>query len=375
MVNNTFHRRRCGGGNTTTRMSSSSSSSSSIPSWLISLCLLISIGSCVVISLGGKNNDIHSVGAFVSAFPINHRLQPKRYHHHTANTNFMSIPHRSGVDTLFYHKEKRNLWHRNNNLLTLSLQKGWLASEGDNNDDGDDNYNDYDDDDIEKLRNKDGLVTREMLQRDMLQDPQVKRKRKKKNGGTGYKPLDNRDHLPFAVRQMTPDPYTHPQIKKANRSKVTKTKKSDLDLQLTPSKLYEKKTSSANKRKKKNKNGDTATDNDDDDNDLGTLLGEFKLDKSTTSGDIIVIGEREYLVQKARSQYKYAGGQRFVMVRKVLEVKEVARVQKEEFIMRQYKNSGDDGTAGVGTVSTISNDNASSSSSSSPSSQGGDDFQ
>jgi hypothetical protein len=72
-----------------------------------------------------------------------------------------------------------------------------------------------------------------------------------------------------------------------------------------------------------------------------TLLGEFQLDKSTTSGDVIVVGDREYRVEKARCQYKYAGGRRFVMVRKVLEVKEVTRVFKEEALMRQFNQSGD----------------------------------
>ena len=69
------------------------------------------------------------------------------------------------------------------------------------------------------------------------------------------------------------------------------------------------------------------------------MLGEFKLDKSTTSGDVIVIGDKEFQVQTARCQYRYAGGQRFVMVRKILEVKEVTRVAKEESLMRNYKKS------------------------------------
>jgi hypothetical protein len=159
------------------------------------------------------------------------------------------------------------------------------------------------------------MVTREMLHRDLLGDPQVKRKRK--NGkGEGFKTLDNRDHLPFAVKKITPDPYTHPETKQLQARK-TRQKKTDLDHQLTDSRLY---TTS--------KKGDSST-----------LLGEFKLDKSTTSGDVIVIGEKEFEVQKASCQYKYAGGRRFVMIRKVLEVKEVTRVQKEEFLLQQYQNS------------------------------------
>lgn len=149
-----------------------------------------------------------------------------------------------------------------------------------------------------------------MFQRDLLEDPKVKRKRK--NGS--YKPLDNRDHLPFAVKKLTPDPYTHPEIKKDKR-KTAKTKKTDLD-RLANSRLFQE-----------NDEGST------------TLLGEFKLDKSTTSGDVIVIGDQEFQVQTARCQYRYAGGQRFVMVRKILEVKEVTRVAKEESLMRNYKKS------------------------------------
>jgi hypothetical protein len=159
------------------------------------------------------------------------------------------------------------------------------------------------------------MVTREMLHRDLLADPQVKRKRK--NGkGEGYIPLDNRDHLPFAVKKITPDPYTHPETKQL-QAKKTRQKKTDLDRQLTDSRLY---TTS--------REGDTST-----------LLGEFKLDKSTTSGDVIVIGEKEYQVQNARCQYKYAGGQRFVMIRKVLDVKEVTRVQNEALLLQQYQRS------------------------------------
>ena len=173
---------------------------------------------------------------------------------------------------------------------SLNLQKGWFVPDSDEDDE---------------------LVTREQFQRNLLGDPKVKRK--KKNGQ--YKPMDNRDHLPFAVKKITPDPYTHPEIKKDKR-KSAKTKKSDLDHHLTSSRLFTE-----------NDSGDT------------TLLGEFKLDKSTNCGDVIMIGEREYLVQKARCQYKYAGGKQFVMVRKVLEVKEVTRVQKEEFLTQQFEMS------------------------------------
>lgn len=156
----------------------------------------------------------------------------------------------------------------------------------------------------------DQLITRELFQRELLEDPIVKRKRK--NGR--YKPIDNRDHLPFEVKKITPDPYTHPELKKDKR-KSAKTRKSDLERHLTKSRLF--------------------TESDDGDS---TLLGEFKLDKSTTSGDVIMIGEKEFQVQKARCQYKYYSG-RFVMLRKILEVKELTRVAKEDFLMQQYERS------------------------------------
>ena len=70
-------------------------------------------------------------------------------------------------------------------------------------------------------------------------------------------------------------------------------------------------------------------------NDPATILGEFQLDKSTTSGDIICISDRTYKVEKARCQYKYAGGQRFVMVRKILEVKEITRAIQEAQLEKQ----------------------------------------
>lgn len=170
-----------------------------------------------------------------------------------------------------------------------------------------------DDDDEHDEGGNNGLVTKEMLLRDMLADPQVRRKKGK---GQGYKPLDNRDHLPFAVKQITPDPYTRPEVKKQRQHK-SKVKKSDLELQLMSSRLV------------------TLTNESDEDNDVSTLLGEYQLDKTTTSGDIIVLGHRHYKVERARCQYKYAGGQRFVMCRKILEVKEITRSIQEAELERQ----------------------------------------
>lgn len=213
----------------------------------------------------------------------------------------------------------------------LSLQKGWLDNEEDDDED------------------EDGLVTREDFNRDMLgMEPNVKRKNRK---GKGYKPLDNRDNLPFLVRTETPDdPYKNRYQKEKEQQrrkdkKGSQSRKTDLDRQMlastrrkihkntkgkkeitTPSRLVET-------RSKKKNNGD------DENKSMTTVLGEFELDKSTTSGDVIILGEKEYRVETARCQYKYAGGKRFVMVRKILEVKELTRVQNEENLLRQYNLS------------------------------------
>lgn len=200
----------------------------------------------------------------------------------------------------------------------LSLQKGWLNNENDD---------------------EDGLVSREDFNRDMLgMEPKVKRKARR---GKGYKPLDNRDHLPFSVRKETPDdPYKNRFQKEKERelqknSKRFRSKKTDLDRHMLASNTKSKKDSTApsrlvERRSKKKNNGN------DDSKSMMTVLGEFELDKSTTSGDVIVLGEKEYRVETARCQYKYAGGKRFVMVRKILEVKELTRVENEEVLMRQF---------------------------------------
>jgi hypothetical protein len=183
--------------------------------------------------------------------------------------------------------------------LELRLQKGWFVPDNEMED--------------ENQEEDGGLVTREMLNRDLLADPQAKRKKRK---GQGYKPLDNRDRLPFSVKQVTPDPYTRPEVKKQRQRQLkSKAKRSDLEHQLLSSRLTVK--------------------NDD----ASTLLGEFQLDKTTTSGDIIVVANRHYRVETARCQYKYVGGHRFVMCRKILEVKEITRSIQEAELERQLAAS------------------------------------
>lgn len=168
------------------------------------------------------------------------------------------------------------------------------------------------------------IITKEMFLRDMLQDPQVLKKKKKKNGGT-YQPMDNRDHLPFVVQVMQPDPYTKRQViqekarqrTKEENAKSTKKRKSKAPPGVT--------SSIASSLQLQQQDGSTQ------------ILGEFALDKSTTSGDWILIGDIEYQVTSAKCQYKYAGGKRFVMVRKILQVKEIRRLEQEAQLLRQLQ--------------------------------------
>lgn len=151
------------------------------------------------------------------------------------------------------------------------------------------------------------VVTKEMFLRDMLQDPVVKRKKK-----SSYKVLDNRDSLPFAVEIATPDPYTHPEVKRKNAAKNKVSRKKDAVENAISSSLYYE--------------GDQK-------------IGDFMLDKHTTTGDVLEVADVQYKVVRHKCQYKYAGGKRFVMVRKILQVKEIGRLQTEEYLQRQLDNA------------------------------------
>ena len=77
------------------------------------------------------------------------------------------------------------------------------------------------------------------------------------------------------------------------------------------------------------------------DGSLDQILGEFALDKATNCGDVIDVGNgMEYQVQKARCQYKYVGGKKFVMTRKILEVKEMKRILVEKEVKQLFENDG-----------------------------------
>lgn len=196
------------------------------------------------------------------------------------------------------------------------------------------------------------LVTKEMFLRSLLADedaaaptstalpaktpsssPLVKRETKKGKAPSTkpYRVLDNRDSLPFAIQLATPDPYTHPELKRRRAAKVKKRSSAVEHSPLVASRLYASSSNDKNNRSGVGARSELA--------DGETLLGEFQLDHHTTTGDVLQIGDTEYKVLKHRCLYKYAGGKRFVMVKKVLHVKEVGRVQTEELLARQWAQS------------------------------------
>lgn len=165
------------------------------------------------------------------------------------------------------------------------------------------------------------LVTKEDFMREMLRDPEVivkKKKSKKTKHSKPYKVLDNRDLLPFSVNLQTPDPYKHPDLKRKEAKKHKRPKDTIEDH--VSSRLY------------RSESNQKDTDNS------KTLLGDFSLDKHTTTGDRLIIDNIEYKVLRHRCQYKYAGGQQFVMIRKILEVKEVERLSVERNLKRVFQS-------------------------------------
>ena len=161
-------------------------------------------------------------------------------------------------------------------------------------------------------------------------------------------PSDNRDQLPFVVQLITPDPYTRPEVAKERARKNTERDRQQ---------QQQTRRNNQNNNPRRSSGGTTAprisaslfeTTKSSSNNDKPTVtaLGEFILDQSTTCGDIVVVGEQSYLVQTAKCQYKYAGGKRFDMVRKILHVKPIRRVQVEAVLQRSLQQTSkyfDDG--------------------------------
>lgn len=152
-------------------------------------------------------------------------------------------------------------------------------------------YSSSDDDD-------DDLVTKEQFLRDMLSPESARRKKK---GSKEYKPHDNRDALPFIVKVKTPHPYTRSEDMleeaKYNSEMAKRGKKSKIDgkkisnLVGMDARSYNNAISASISVRRK-------------DGSLYKVLGQFELDKNTNCGDTIQVGEREFEVVTARSQFK-----------------------------------------------------------------------
>ena len=141
------------------------------------------------------------------------------------------------------------------------------------------------------------------------------------------------------MKVTTPDPYTN------NEAMAKKARKNTAEL---PKGYKAKKNKKNSSNRRHNLIGMDGVDSIKSsifkrkkDGSLDQVLGEFALDKATNCGDIVDVGDgREYQVQKARCQYKYVGGKRFVMTRKIVEVKEIKRILVEKEVKRLFDNDG-----------------------------------
>jgi hypothetical protein len=182
----------------------------------------------------------------------------------------------------------------------------------------------------------------------------VMKKRKKRSGramAEDYKIMDQkRDALPFLVSVVTPNPYTPESIQKQKSrpdrrdSMITST----LYIQAGPA-MNSNATATINKNsKKKNKSSEVRKSaSSSADSDYQTKLGDYVLDKYTTTGDLLEISGTQYRVVRHRCLYKYAGNKQFVMTSKILEVKEIQRVQQEEYLQKSWKLSASSTTTDV----------------------------
>lgn len=169
---------------------------------------------------------------------------------------------------------------------------------------------DEEEEDSPELAAKEKKFYRDLMGLDDNDKPKPNKKAPKGKQKVIKKPHDNRDNLPFLVQVLTPpkQPYEQQLLQKKKKKKKSK-------------------------KKRKQGGGDDYVEDTDV---VGETLGEFKFEKNTGAGDKIEIDNQIYLVTKAKCQYRYAGAQKFVMVRKILQVKPVQRAMQEEYLLRQF---------------------------------------
>jgi hypothetical protein len=148
-----------------------------------------------------------------------------------------------------------------------------------------------------------------------------------------------RNALPFIVTVNVPDPYTHPKQIVKEAIKNTKT-----NIPVNNNNNNNNNKSVARIRRStridRSITGGVSSSISATvsalraDGSLHKVLGEFTFDANTNCGDLLLIANTEYEVLSAKSQFRYAGNRKFVLVRKVLVVKEISRIAEEASLRR-----------------------------------------
>ena len=155
------------------------------------------------------------------------------------------------------------------------------------------------------------------------------RKRVSSSSSGGEDIDDDRDTLPFVVAERIPDPYTSPCV-------MARAARANSDVEVIRGRRR-------NGSRRRNHAGSISASvrSVRSDGSLHRMLGEFAFDSHTNCGDLLLIGDVEYEVVSCRSQFRYAGGGRFALVRKILEVKGVTRIAEEACLGRLMERTGE----------------------------------
>ena len=152
-----------------------------------------------------------------------------------------------------------------------------------------------------------------------------------------------RNALPFIVTVNVPDPYTHPKhiVKEAIKNSKATTPPVNNNSKSLPARIRRSSSSRTDGRTTGGGGGGRVTSSISAtvsalraDGSLQSVLGEFTFDATTNCGDLLLIANAEYEVISAKSQFRYAGNRKFVLVRKVLVVKEISRIAEEASLRR-----------------------------------------
>jgi hypothetical protein len=145
-----------------------------------------------------------------------------------------------------------------------------------------------------------------------------------------------RNALPFIVTVNVPDPYTHPKqiVKEAIKNTKTNTPVNNNNKSIArirrSTRIDRFSTGGGGMQSSISATVSALRA----DGSLHKVLGEFTFDANTNCGDLLLIANTEYEVISAKSQFRYAGNRKFVLVRKVLVVKEISRIAEEASLKR-----------------------------------------